>query len=682
MNNELIGKVQLDYSHYSGDDLYCDGAVEDELLNIVKTYSPTEFPGVIEANKSWPIMYHLSRQRENIVTWLPITKDMKVLEIGSGCGAITGALSEMAGEVSCVDLSRKRSLINAYRHEYCDNIKIHVGNFLDIEPDLPCDYDFVLLIGVLEYAQSYIGGETPFEDFLRIVRRHAGKNGRVVIAIENRYGLKYWSGCREDHLGTFFSSIECYKDGGGVRTFSRKGLEDIMGKVGASNYSFYYPYPDYKFMTTVFSDRRLPDKGELCNNLRNFDRDRMMLFDEKAAWDGLLYEEQFPFFSNSYVVVIGDEPDTDYVRYSNDRSIKYQITTTIAGDKVYKRVLFEEGKAHIENMVSAYKALKERYEGGELNFVEAVSVDDRTVAFKRVNGVPLTEKFDELLDKKDDDGFLELLMEFYRRVDYGNDKKIADFDLVFSNVLVDGDTWNVIDYEWTKEKSVATKEIVFRALYCYMMERPERCVSNYDLILEKLGITVNEADGYKEDEAFFQKEVTDRRLSMGELRNIIGGAIISKDVLLGGNEDTGIKRKVQIYTDLGRGFNEDDSFFIDSVYDKNGYMEFAIPLESNTFGVRIDPMMEYCMTTLQEVSLNGKALDLADKRRLAVNGRKIVNDGTVTVVFATDDPNMSILTRDVIRSSGNLFRVKMTTTVIPKQMAESLNSELSKKIRL
>ena len=66
---------------------------------------------------------------------------MKVLEIGSGCGAITDKLSEKAGKVTCVDLSAKRSMINAYRNQDRDNIEIYVGNFNDIEPSLDCDYD-------------------------------------------------------------------------------------------------------------------------------------------------------------------------------------------------------------------------------------------------------------------------------------------------------------------------------------------------------------------------------------------------------------------------------------------------------------------------------------------------------------------------------------------------------------
>ena len=165
---EQIGKVTLDYSKYPGEDLYCDGAVEDELLDIVRNLSPVEYGKAIEEKRNWPVLYHLSPLRENIVDWIPMERDAKVLEVGSGCGAITGALSRKAGSVTCVDLSKKRSLINAHRHSECDNVTIHVGNFKDIEPGLPADYDVICLIGVFEYGQAYIGGGRPYEEFLEI----------------------------------------------------------------------------------------------------------------------------------------------------------------------------------------------------------------------------------------------------------------------------------------------------------------------------------------------------------------------------------------------------------------------------------------------------------------------------------------------------------------------------------
>lgn len=688
-NIEKIGKVTLDYTFYPGEDYYCDGLVENELLHIAKNHAPAEFPALIEERGSWPVLYHLSSQRENIVNWLPITKDMKVLEIGAGCGAITGALAAKAGSVTCVDLSKKRSLINAHRHEDCDNITIKVGNFKDIEPSLEKDYDCALLIGVLEYGASYIGGEKPFETFLKTIRKHVKKaTGTIIVAIENRYGMKYWAGCREDHNGEFFSGIEGYPEESPATTFSRKQLEKICKSAGERKVSFYYPYPDYKFMTTLFSDDRLPMKGELTNNDRNFDRNRMKLFDEGKVFDGIIEEKMFPFYSNSYLLVLGPKPITEYIRYSNDRAEEYRIATEILTENdtrvVKKHALSEAAKKHIDRMEPMYELLKKRYTSGRLVVNPLLAVGDGTATFSYENGTPLTELLDGYLKRNDIDGFIQLFFEFVDRIDEHPEMLIADYDMVFSNILVDGDTWKLLDYEWSYEKQIPIKELAFRALYCYLLEDESRNKFNFDLILRDLDITPDEADGYREREMRFQKTVTGRRMSMPQLRELIGGAIIVPQKTLLSKAEGGEKKRVQVYYDEGEGFMESNSFFLDTPYDATGSMVMDLELPSTVKQVRIDPGMLPCITTIKEVVLNGDLISITDPKVLQTNGKAIVDKEkkTVTTSFGTKDPNISIRVSDRVKSTGNAFRVSMQTVFLPEEMAGTLEKELKKKIRL
>ena len=44
---EQVGKITLDYTYYPGEDFYCDGVIEHEILEIAKKYSPFEFPKII-----------------------------------------------------------------------------------------------------------------------------------------------------------------------------------------------------------------------------------------------------------------------------------------------------------------------------------------------------------------------------------------------------------------------------------------------------------------------------------------------------------------------------------------------------------------------------------------------------------------------------------------------------------
>lgn len=680
---EKIGKIKLDYSKYPGEDFYCDGAVEDELLDIVKNLSPVEYAGVIEERGSWPVLYHLSPLRENIVDWIPMKSSDKVLEVGSGCGAITGALARKAGSVTCVDLSKKRSLINAYRHSECDKVTIHVGNFRDIEPDLPKDFDYICLIGVFEYGQSYIGGDTPFQDFLKILLPHLAEGGRIIIAIENKYGMKYFAGCKEDHLGTYFSGIENYSEGGGVRTFSRRGLEKIFKQCNVQESCFYYPYPDYKFMTTLYSDAYLPGKGELSNNKRNFDRDRMLLFDEKNAFDGVIEDGLFSVFSNSFIAVIGKPFDVKYVKYSNDRAPEYTIRTEISRDSngniaVRKYPLGDAAKEHVRGMAVAYDNLRERYRGGklEINRCRLVEQDKELFAeFEFVQGVPLSELMDRCLEKDDLEGFHQYFKEYVERTGYNSEIPVADFDLIFSNILVNKDKWTLIDYEWTFGKPMDNKELAFRAIYCYLLEDENRNKLNLDLILEALEITEEDAENFREQERNFQKFVTGNRMSMSELRERIGYRMMVPQKWIDKYRDSENINRVQIYEDRGSGCSEENSYFVREAYQGENRIEMELLVSGDVRILRIDPAFTSCMVRIEELTFNGEPVPFDRKKVLLANGRIAK---PATIVFPTEDPNINLVLSELNRLPENILYVRMEIVRLPLAMAQDMANAVKK----
>lgn len=305
--NEQIGHVLLILDDYHQKDQYSDGdETENGLLEAVSNYTEAKYPQIIAGKASWPYLYHLSPIRENIVTWYPFREGATLLELGSGCGAVTGAFLKKGLNVTSVDLSLRRSRINATRHQGYDNLKIHVGAMEDIMEHFTEPFDYVSLIGVLEYAAVFSKSETPFRDVLQKAADVMKDNGILLVAIENKLGLKYFAGCREDHTGRYFESIEGYPHQDGPRTFSRKELAEIGEECGFEC-RFYYPYPDYKFPIKVFSDEYLPQKGELSRNWQNFDAERIQLFDEQKAFDSIIEAGLFPELSNSFLVEMRKE---------------------------------------------------------------------------------------------------------------------------------------------------------------------------------------------------------------------------------------------------------------------------------------------------------------------------------------------------------------------------------------
>ena len=53
----------------------------------------------------------------------------------------------------------------------------------------------IVLNGVFEYAPGFTEGDQPCETFLKNIKRLLKPEGILLIAIENRFGLKYFRGC-------------------------------------------------------------------------------------------------------------------------------------------------------------------------------------------------------------------------------------------------------------------------------------------------------------------------------------------------------------------------------------------------------------------------------------------------------------------------------------------------------
>jgi len=287
---------------YTGADHYSDGDIEDELLQIVK--STDDYSEVLATDNRWPILYHLSPIRQNIINWYPFKENASCLEIGAGCGAITGALCESVAQVTAVELSKRRATINYERHKAYDNLEIIVANLNDIVFDKK--FDYITLNGVLEYAGSFTKTDNPYHDFLKQIKSYLKPDGKLIIAIENRYGLKYFAGAKEDHTAQPFDGITGYLHTDSVRTFGKKELEMLLAQSGYPQQEFYYPHPDYKMPMEIYSSQWLPSSTAVLSPAPNFDYERYTLFDESEAYKGIIENGQFEFFANSFLVICGE----------------------------------------------------------------------------------------------------------------------------------------------------------------------------------------------------------------------------------------------------------------------------------------------------------------------------------------------------------------------------------------
>lgn len=485
-----VGSVSLDYTFYRGEDLYTDGEIEDMLLEACEN---NESEKLLYSSNQWPVLYHFSDIRENLLEWYPFTKEDDVLEIGSGCGAISGVLSRKAGAVTCIELSEKRSLINAHRNKDCDNIMIMIGNFQDIEPRIG-KYDYITLIGVWEYSELYIDGEDSYLQMLAIAKKHLKPGGKIIIAIENKMGLKYWNGAPEDHTGQMYGGMNDYvKDRNRkVRTFSKMEIVNMLKRADLDKYTFYYPMPDYKLPETIYSDQMLPMPGMERNFGKDYSAMRVYNFNDAIVSDQISHDGMFPYFSNSFLVVAGEEDTkTSYAKYSRCRRKEFRIKTEICdrnGRKlVRKAALNELAKPHILKMKQNEEKWKNcfpklKYVEGWLEndeyvipYIEGMDLD---VVFYEVRNQPdkfvgnfiyyvenyLKPQDEELKPFQMTDKFASIFGETYP--DDAKSLKVTNIDLIFSNLKITADNQlYCFDYEWVFDFPIPYKYVIWRSAW-------------------------------------------------------------------------------------------------------------------------------------------------------------------------------------------------------------------------
>lgn len=601
---EQIGNVILNYKYYSGQDNYSDGDIENDILHAVEQSG--DVMEILQQEDRWPFLYHLSPVRQNILDWYDMKENATVLEIGAGCGAITGALCRKAGRVVCNDLSRRRSLINANRNREYQNLEIMVGNFNDVVFEEK--FDYITLIGVLEYARYYTDAPDPFVGFLEKIRGLLKADGKLLIAIENKYGLKYFAGAREDHSGHFFDGIEGYRQTKSqARTFSRERLEEMIQKSGYQGTRFFYPFPDYKFPTQIFSDDHLPKSEDLILGRSSYDNTRMYLFNEAAAYEEILKDGKFPFFSNSFFVEASlqdvdnnatsanDRGQKVYSKFTKERREDYQIETMMyhKGEQtsIGKRCIYAKGTRHMAKMIENYEYFQKKMPG-VLAGIKTWG-DDRAVQFEFIHGVSLAESLDHCVEQGLREQFLALLQQYCdlaRQLVGEQTENRADHvntDLNFDNVIVTADgTLRVIDYEWISEELMPVDFPIYRALYAYYI-RSHNSLGQFISIeecREFCKISSEDWNTYQQMNENYNDRI------MGDTYNY--EKILTsyeKDVLDLGDILLDTTDFAQIYVDRGAGYSEADSMRHD--ISCTGHLNcIQVELNGDEQNIRIDPM--------------------------------------------------------------------------------------------
>ena len=356
--------MKVNYDYYKGEDLYSDGEVEKEILEYVKNTPINKYNDVFLNDMRWPVFYHLTSIRQNMLNWYPFKNNSDILEIGAGLGAMTGVLCKNAKTVTAVELSKQRASVIEAKYQDFENLELIVGNLNDIKFDKK--FDYITLIGVFEYANMFTNSENPFDEFLCNIKKLLKDDGKILIAIENQFGMKYFAGAVEDHTSIKYDGILGYANKKGPMTFGKEQIKSILKRNNLDNIRFYYPLPDYKLPNVIFSDECLPTEDDIDNLYDVYYYDKTILnFDEKKAYKEVIKENQFDFFSNSFFIECSKEPlerEIDFAVFNSKNEVDelYMITKNSKGIFEKEKLDFDKkNKREVVEVNSITNILKE-----------------------------------------------------------------------------------------------------------------------------------------------------------------------------------------------------------------------------------------------------------------------------------------------------------------------------------
>ena len=284
-------------------------------------------------------------------------------------------------------------------------------------------------------------------------------NTKLVLIFDNKYGMNYF----EEEFGD-------------KEALSVKAVREWVGE-----HSTYYPYPNYRYVYKLFSDKEMPGAGEL-SQIKAYDYPKFALKDIGERFSQAAKTGDFDSFANSYIIVAGGTEENVYIKYNRTRLPKYQIKTEIRlrdGKKyVVKSALKKEGIPHILGMYDGAKLIR----NDSVKVLEGTLKNAGEINFPFVNGKSLSRLCEDYIEK-DINGFIEGVKEYIKKI---VDEDALNLDAIFDNFILDGDKLTAIDCEWIFDESmdfIKDRElfIKYRALHSFYQNNADEIQNKFCL---------------------------------------------------------------------------------------------------------------------------------------------------------------------------------------------------------
>lgn len=495
--------MDVNMKWYKQDMIYDDGLSKEEkvdLLNYIHQTNENDYRNILKNDKRVGIFTNLSNIRQNIINWYDFKNNANVLEIGADYGAITGILCEKFKRVVSIESQKIKALAVAKRYEKKDNLEIICANLEDV--NFEEKFDYITLIGTLDYFKDE-------NQILSICKRLIKENGTIILTLNNKFGIKYFAGAKTSVNSSPYESITANSN-----LKSKYEIENMLKNNDLLNYKFFYPLPDYKLPSVIFSQDFIPNENNSKLNYHMYyNKNDNIVFNEVELLKQLIKSNQFEFYANSFFIEINNiKNDLRFISYNNMRIESDRLITKIFTDKVIKSKVFKSGNDHINLIKHNIELLQ------KLGFNVLDKIIDNKVESLYVNAIALDEVIvNHILHHEFELAYEKIEMWYHciceklgsehfenykdRNIFKKYNVHINDIDLkklrftkngfldiVFENIFIVKNEYQIYDQEWFEE-FVPLEFILYRSLHnMYFHNKKIQNILPINNLYEKYGI--------------------------------------------------------------------------------------------------------------------------------------------------------------------------------------------------
>ncbi len=334
-------------------------SIGQDIDQYITAHDDGNFDEVLAADGRWEVFFHLSDMRVGLLSWYDMPRGAEVLEIGCGFGALTGMLAERSAHLTAVTDSLLCAQSCAKRWQALENLDVYAG----LLSDLPFhqQFDVITLVDVLPFAAGGARSLAPYAAYLKSLLRYLKPQGRLLLAMDNRLGIKYACGACDPYSDEPFGELSGIVGQG--RLFTRVELTKLLSAAGIPHWKFYYPLPDYRLPQFIFSDASFPDAAVFDQLIPYDPTPDTRVLSESALYADLLRNGLFPQMANSFLVECGMQADlgpTESVSLAFDRIPAYRIATCREGSHFVKKPMTAAALEGLRETAANTESLQQR----------------------------------------------------------------------------------------------------------------------------------------------------------------------------------------------------------------------------------------------------------------------------------------------------------------------------------